>query len=125
MVLVSDCVLVDITLRMLRPRELFRAQSFPESYIIDELPDPALLFKDGKQVADPLTVPRIPLTATAQACSLSVTYRTASRLSTLCMVSTRSAPTSPSAKSSTLASGTFGRAVLCRLILHLGAAIGI
>lgn len=75
MVLVGDYVLVDITLRMLRPRELFRAQSFPESYVIDEIPDPALLFKDGKQVADPLTVPRIPLTATAQVrmCGNSVT----------------------------------------------------
>lgn len=37
MVLVGDYVLVDITLRMLRPRELFRAQSFPESYIINEI----------------------------------------------------------------------------------------
>lgn len=75
MVLVGDYVLVDITLRMLRPRELFRAQSFPESYIIDEIPDPAQLFKDGKQVADPLKIPRIPLTATAQVrmCGNSVT----------------------------------------------------
>ena len=59
-------VLVDITLRMLRPRELFRAQGFPEHYIIHEIPDPKLLFKDGVQAADPLSVPRIPLTATAQ-----------------------------------------------------------
>lgn len=66
LVLVGDYVLVDITLRMLKPRELFRAQSFPENYVIDEIPDPALLFKDGIQVADPLSVPRIPLTATAQ-----------------------------------------------------------
>jgi DNA (cytosine-5)-methyltransferase 1 len=60
---------------MLRPRENFRAQSFPESYIIDEIPDPALLFKDGRQVANPLIVPRIPLTATAQVrmCGNSVT----------------------------------------------------
>jgi DNA (cytosine-5)-methyltransferase 1 len=35
LVLVGDYVLVDITLRMLVPRELLRAQSFPESYIID------------------------------------------------------------------------------------------
>jgi len=30
-----DYIIVDITLRMLKPRELFRAQGFPESYIID------------------------------------------------------------------------------------------
>ncbi|MBR8043141.1 DNA cytosine methyltransferase [Burkholderia cenocepacia] len=59
-------VLVDITLRMLKPRELYRAQAFPESYIIHEIPDPDLLFKDGVQVADPLSVPRIPLSTTAQ-----------------------------------------------------------
>jgi len=29
-------VIVDIGLRMLQPRELYRAQDFPESYIIDE-----------------------------------------------------------------------------------------
>lgn len=34
-VLVGDHVLVDITLRMLAPRELARAQGFPDSYIID------------------------------------------------------------------------------------------
>lgn len=75
MVLVGDYVLVDITLRMLKPRELFRAQSFPENYVIDEIPDPALLFKDGKQAADPLSLPRIALTATAQVrmCGNSVT----------------------------------------------------
>jgi DNA (cytosine-5)-methyltransferase 1 len=28
-------VIVDITLRMLKPRELYRAQGFPDSYIID------------------------------------------------------------------------------------------
>ncbi len=66
LVLVGDWVLVDITLRMLRPRELFRAQGFGEHYIIDEIPDPAILFKDGVQSGDPLLVPRIPLTATAQ-----------------------------------------------------------
>jgi len=65
-VLIGGFVLVDITLRMLKPRELFRAQAFPEAYIIDEIPDPAILFKDGVQAADPLLVPRIPLTATAQ-----------------------------------------------------------
>jgi len=65
-VLIGDYVLVDITLRMLKPRELFRAQAFPEQYIIEEIPDPALLFKDGVQAQDPLSIPRIPLTATAQ-----------------------------------------------------------
>lgn len=60
-------VLVDITLRMLKPRELYNAQGFPADYIIHEIPDPALLFgPDGHQVADPLSVPRIPLSATAQ-----------------------------------------------------------
>lgn len=58
--------LVDITLRMLKPVELFRAQSFPRDYVIHEIPDPALLFLDGKQVGNPLTLPRIPLTGTAQ-----------------------------------------------------------
>ena len=28
-------VITDITLRMLKPRELYRAQGFPESYVID------------------------------------------------------------------------------------------
>lgn len=66
LVLVGEWVLIDITLRMLKPPELFRAQSFPSNYIIHEIPDPKLLFVDGKQVANPLTVPRIPLTGTAQ-----------------------------------------------------------
>lgn len=60
-------ILVDITLRMLKPRELFRAQGFPENYVIHEIPDPKLLFDSlGHQVMDPLMVPRIPLSATAQ-----------------------------------------------------------
>ena len=59
--------LVDITLRMLKPRELFRAQGFPADYVIHVIPDPARLFgPDGTQAANPLEVPRIPLTATAQ-----------------------------------------------------------
>lgn len=67
MVLVGDWVLVDITLRMLKPVELFRAQSFPSDYIINEIPDPKLLFADGKQVpGNPLTIPRIPLSGTDQ-----------------------------------------------------------
>ena len=60
-------VLVDITLRMLKPKELFKAQGFPEGYVIHEIPNPALLFgTDGHQVGHPLQVPRIPLTGTAQ-----------------------------------------------------------
>lgn len=59
-------VLVDITLRMLKPRELYRAQGFPEGYQITEIPDPARLFIDGQQSGHPLALPRIPLTATAQ-----------------------------------------------------------
>ena len=59
-------VLVDITLRMLKPVELFQAQGFPRGYVIHEIPDPALLFKDGVQAGDPLAVPRIPLSITAQ-----------------------------------------------------------
>ncbi|MDO8251444.1 MAG: DNA cytosine methyltransferase [Rhodoferax sp.] len=66
MVLVGEWVLVDITLRMLKPPELFRAQSFPHDYVIHEIPDPKLLFVDGKQAGNPLTLPRIPLTGTAQ-----------------------------------------------------------
>lgn len=59
-------VLVDITLRMLKPRELYRAQGFPEHYVIDRVPDPRLLFADGQQVADPRALPTVPLSATAQ-----------------------------------------------------------
>jgi len=62
-----DYEIVDIGLRMLAPHELYRAQGFPEHYIINEIPDPALLFVGGEQVdADPLTLPRIPLTKSAQ-----------------------------------------------------------
>ena len=35
----EPCEIVDIGMRMLRPRELFRAQGFPDSYIIDRRPD--------------------------------------------------------------------------------------
>lgn len=37
--------IVDITLRMLAPRELYRAQGFPDSYIIDTMPDGRSLTK--------------------------------------------------------------------------------
>lgn len=59
-------VLVDITLRMLKPRELFNAQGFPSDYVIHEIPDPSKLFADGVQAAHPLEIPRVPLSATAQ-----------------------------------------------------------
>lgn len=59
-------VLVDITLRMLKPRELFLAQGFPEGYEFERVPDPALLFRGGKQAADPRDVPLIDLSTTAQ-----------------------------------------------------------
>jgi len=62
-----DYEIVDIGLRMLAPHELYRAQGFPEHYIINEIPDPALLFAGGEQVeVDPLSLPRIPLTKSAQ-----------------------------------------------------------
>ncbi|MDF8363343.1 MULTISPECIES: DNA methyltransferase [Achromobacter] len=60
-------LLADLTMRMLVPRELYRAQSFPESYIIDEIPDPKLLFMNGVQVdGDPRLLSRVPLTNTDQ-----------------------------------------------------------
>jgi DNA (cytosine-5)-methyltransferase 1 len=60
-------VLVDITLRMLKPRELFRAQGFPKDYRFERVPDPALLFRNGKQVeGNPLDLPQIDLSTTAQ-----------------------------------------------------------
>ncbi len=63
----QDYEIVDIGLRMLAPIELYRAQGFPETYIINEIPDPDLLFVDGKQTTEwPLTLPRIPLTKSAQ-----------------------------------------------------------
>ncbi|MCE3262641.1 MAG: cytosine methyltransferase [Pseudoduganella sp.] len=63
----QDYQIVDIGLRMLAPHELYAAQGFPKHYIIDEIPDPALLFKDGHQAeGDPLALPRVPLTKSAQ-----------------------------------------------------------
>jgi DNA (cytosine-5)-methyltransferase 1 len=63
----QDYEIVDIGLRMLAPHELYRAQGFPADYVIDEIPDPALLFVDGQQVdGDPRALPRIPLTKSAQ-----------------------------------------------------------
>ncbi len=67
LVIVGDHVLVDLALRMLTPRELYRAQGFPESYIIHEIPVPELLFKSGRQVpGDPRLLPRRPLSKGAQ-----------------------------------------------------------
>lgn len=63
----QDYEIVDIGLRMLAPPELYRAQGFPAGYIIDEIPDPKMLFVDGRQTTEwPLTLPRIPLTKSAQ-----------------------------------------------------------
>jgi DNA (cytosine-5)-methyltransferase 1 len=62
-----DYQIVDIGLRMLEPAELYRAQGFPASYVIREIPDPKLLFKDGQQAdGNPLALPRVPLTKSAQ-----------------------------------------------------------
>jgi DNA (cytosine-5)-methyltransferase 1 len=83
LVLMGDWALVDITLRMLKPPELFRAQGFPADYVIHEIPDPDLLFVNGRQVAqDPRTLPRIPLTLTAQVrmCGNSVSPKQAEAL---------------------------------------------
>jgi DNA (cytosine-5)-methyltransferase 1 len=63
----QDYEIVDIGLRMLAPPELYRAQGFPADYIINEIPDPKLLFVDGQQTTEwPLTLPRIALTKSAQ-----------------------------------------------------------
>ncbi len=63
----QDYQIVDIGLRMLAPHELYRAQGFPEHYVIKEIPDPARLFADGVQVdGDVLALPRVPLTKSAQ-----------------------------------------------------------
>lgn len=63
----QDYEIVDIGLRMLAPHELYRAQGFPEHYVINEIPDPGLLFANGEQTTvDPLSLPRIPLTKSAQ-----------------------------------------------------------
>ncbi|WP_371321325.1 DNA cytosine methyltransferase [Achromobacter seleniivolatilans] len=67
LIIVGGWVLVDITLRMLAPRELYLAQGFPRDYVIHEIPDPKMLFVNGHQVpGDPRDIPRIPLSKTAQ-----------------------------------------------------------
>jgi DNA (cytosine-5)-methyltransferase 1 len=63
----QDYEIVDIGLRMLAPHELYRAQGFPEDYVIDEIPDPALLFVNGHQVdGDPRQLPRVKLSKSSQ-----------------------------------------------------------
>lgn len=44
----EDYVIADIGMRMLTPRELYRAQGFPESYIIDRGADGRALSKDAQ-----------------------------------------------------------------------------
>lgn len=62
-----DYEIVDIGLRMLAPHELYKAQGFPESYIINEIPDPEILFANGEQCpGDPRNLPRKRLTKSAQ-----------------------------------------------------------
>lgn len=83
MVLMGQWVLVDFTLRMLKPPELYLAQGFPAGYVIHEIPNPKLLFLNGRQVdLDPRTIPRIPLTLTAQVrmCGNSVSPKQAEAL---------------------------------------------
>jgi DNA (cytosine-5)-methyltransferase 1 len=46
-------VIVDIGLRMLKPRELARAQGFPDSYILNPI---VPKIKRGKLVHEPLTI---------------------------------------------------------------------
>ena len=62
----QDYQIVDIGLRMLAPRELFRAQGFGDEYLIESVPDWEQLFVDGKQVADVNSIPWRPLTKSAQ-----------------------------------------------------------
>lgn len=56
----EDYQIVDIGMRMLTPRELYRAQGFPDSYVIDTLPDGTKLSKAaqvrmcGNSVCPPL-----------------------------------------------------------------------
>ena len=56
----QDYAIADIGMRMLQPRELYRAQGFPEHYIIDRGADGRLLPKDaqvrmcGNSVCPPL-----------------------------------------------------------------------
>ena len=63
----QDYEIVDIGLRMLEPHELFPAQGFLRHYVISEIPDPKLLFTNGRQAeGDPRKLPRVKLTKSAQ-----------------------------------------------------------
>lgn len=62
----QDYEIVDIGLRMLAPRELFRAQGFGDDYIIDSVPDWEKLFVNGQQVADVNSIDWRPLTKSSQ-----------------------------------------------------------
>lgn len=62
----QDYQIVDIGLRMLAPRELFRAQGFDDDYIIDSVPDWEKLFVNGQQVEDINSIPWRPLTKSSQ-----------------------------------------------------------
>ena len=44
----EDYMIADIGMRMLQPRELYRAQGFPESYVIDRGADGSVLPKDAQ-----------------------------------------------------------------------------
>lgn len=44
----DDYAIADIGMRMLAPRELFRAQGFPDSYVIDRAPDGGALTKTSQ-----------------------------------------------------------------------------
>lgn len=56
------CVITDLGMRMLIPRELFRAQGFPETYVIDRRPDGSPISKTdqvakcGNSVCPPLAM---------------------------------------------------------------------
>lgn len=60
-------VIVDIKLRMLNPRELYRAQGFPDSYVIDRGHDGQLLTKSDQVHMCGNSVSPPPMTAIARA----------------------------------------------------------
>jgi DNA (cytosine-5)-methyltransferase 1 len=67
-----DYVIVDIGMRMLQPRELYRAQGFPESYVIDiqfkgkALPKDAQVRMVGNSVCPPVAAAIIRANFSAQ-----------------------------------------------------------
>lgn len=66
-------VIADIGMRMLTPRELFRAQGFADSYVIDRRPDGSALTKTaqirmcGNSVCPPLAAALVRANYTAAA----------------------------------------------------------